>query len=995
MMPDALQKILNAHDAEACLAYFEHATEAQRRKLAKPAAEHLRALTADGLDRFLSLTWYTEDDLKRLFNHGHSPDPQAIRTAQIAVLATAALGRLKALGWRALPPPDDAIRVLKARQPPWVTEWAEAILSGSGAFRNSSALGWRFVRRFIREGFCDRLHGPRYINAMIQGLLTFQPGESVYQALLDDPTLLDAEVWEIFETEPEPGNLGTLPTDRWVQEHHRWDLALVRLANEGRISRPRLLDASLDGLERDFHEVRGRWFALVHESLEPTLDERAERAGRYLGLLASHNASTVTFALRALKILDAKHRLDPGSVLDSVGPALLARTKGTVLAALKLIDRAAARDPSQRSKASRIAAEALGHEAPAVHEQVINLLERFGDPSEPDLHGFLVGRIELVAPSQKTRLAEWLGLNSEVVEPGVPAGSADFRAFEERISALDPQIAERAGVIEARRVLSEGGGSVPAIVLDEMDLHRLDPDRAIEPVEDLHDLIRLFLLVLEDPDRTDDAERVLDGVSRLCDQRPDDFEERTGPLRKRAEEGISTHLEFRQPLVSVALAWTCGRYPRINIPERPPSLARFLGRRILEITRRVAEHHAAPLLSAPTHEGAWIDPRALVERVQECEHRSLKMDRLDGVLALLRLAPDRAARVEALKAAEGLKGPFSAALRHALGGDVDEVGPDAQIWVAAARARAPLEDDERVEARHPGLGPDAGWAAQCSLRPGPHGVFLGQWHRRPSLIDCHPPLPQEVGDDLPSVLFHVHEGNFLLYKSRRVATIWPLGRDTFFASGVDELVGTECSPSMSTYYRPFLEVLLDPDVPIRAMARFVLVGGLSSNRPELQGLAVDAAIASIDDGRLDGPGLGKAAGHLLREGLAKRTRVAKALAEVARVSPLHAREVALALQHALSGVSEAFRDLHHLLELLKELLVETGAPFSVSEAAAALQALKVEGKTGRLIREILNIRNNENAIHLIISAERVLQGRLERAERWMRLAGQPRHQVIE
>ncbi|PTL74941.1 hypothetical protein [Vitiosangium sp. GDMCC 1.1324] len=50
------------------------------------------------------------------------------------------------------------------------------------------------------------------------------------------------------------------------------------------------------------------------------------------------------------------------------------------------------------------------------------------------------------------------------------------------------------------------------------------------------------------------------------------------------------------------------------------------------------------------------------------------------------------------------------ALTHALGGKA-RVGPTASWWAAAARARAPQASDAAVEARHPGLGPDAATAA--------------------------------------------------------------------------------------------------------------------------------------------------------------------------------------------------------------------------------------------------------------------------------------------
>src|SRR5207244_1635481 len=94
---------------------------------------------------------------------------------------------------------------------------------------------------------------------------------------------------------------------------------------------------------------------------------------------------------------------------------------------------------------------------------------------------------------------------------------------------------------------------------------RLRADRAIVPIETLDDLIDAAAAAIESPDNYDDCERVLDGVARCCDQRPDDFERRTGPLRKRCRQLLKRidTIPFRgyDPavhLVGLLLAWLSG-----------------------------------------------------------------------------------------------------------------------------------------------------------------------------------------------------------------------------------------------------------------------------------------------------------------------------------------------------------------------------------------------------------------------------------------------------
>jgi hypothetical protein len=99
-------------------------------------------------------------------------------------------------------------------------------------------------------------------------------------------------------------------------------------------------------------------------------------------------------------------------------------------------------------------------------------------------------------------------------------------------------------------------------------------------------------------------------------------------------------------------------------------------------------------LSAPTHQGFWIDARVLVARSKDAAGQGvLLLGLADQILALLRLAPDH--RLEALKSAQGLDGEWSAALRYALGG-TEINGKTRSRWVAAARARAPFDQDTKL-----------------------------------------------------------------------------------------------------------------------------------------------------------------------------------------------------------------------------------------------------------------------------------------------------------
>src|SRR5258708_26559992 len=157
------------------------------------------------------------------------------------------------------------------------------------------------------------------------------------QFLLDDPGLLEFEIWELFRIE---GN-SQLSLSGIEKYGHKgiWARTFVELAAEGRISRTRLLDQSLDALDSDFHQFRAGWFSRFHEALEPTLEERAARSGRYLRLIGSRIPPTVSLALKAVQPLCPADLLKPADVLAAIPAAVYAWGKGAVTLALRLVGR--------------------------------------------------------------------------------------------------------------------------------------------------------------------------------------------------------------------------------------------------------------------------------------------------------------------------------------------------------------------------------------------------------------------------------------------------------------------------------------------------------------------------------------------------------------------------------------------------------------------------------------------------------------------------------
>jgi Family of unknown function (DUF6493) len=1007
MTRSELEALIDGGSIEACLAALEGMPEAERPKLGAAAVARLRALGKGIPARIASLLdSESANDILPLISID-IPHSARYRAARGAVLATSSFSQWKGVKSHGLPSNELAFRILSDRKPEWLDELIEFVCDEEDQLNDR----WPLIRRLVREGYCGAPRRSRYIDRMMNSLQSEAWASKVglKDVLLGDPGLLEHEIWRIFETEPGRRAVQLFTAGmRGVPEESAWEVALPQLASDGNISRDRLLDATLDGLSRDLHDMRARWFAVLHDRLKPTLEERAARGARYLDFLGSRNPSTIVFALMVLKDLLKSDRLDPGSVVDRLAPALHSRLKGTVKQALALLELAVRRtgDSVMKNRAVIAATGGLVHEAADVQAAILDFIERHGDSHDRPLADLVAARRESIAVSLRGRLAAWLELREEPTEG---LAEDDLDDLVSRACALDPRLAALAGVPEALAEVRGERSNLPALRFDGTEIPRLDPARLLEPINDLDTLIEQCSRLIEDLMPVEDVDRCVDAISRLCDQRPADFEKRTAPLAARVKQRLDAPLGMSTFLLNffgeVIKSWLTRRAadPHAFPFDKFRMLDIFISNWVFGIARRVGRAQAAPLLAAPTHVGGWIDPRVLVERFRRRCKLAIADEPADLVLAILRLAPDH--RSAALADARELRGEQGAAIRHALGAQGETIGPSAALWVAAARARSPWADDPAVEARHPLLGPDAGRAASYHIDG--REMIRREIDAVRLPIDREPAVPEaEPGmADLPTVSFHC--ARWLSGSSwPSPAWIWPSALESFFAAGAQQLIEAGERSSDWQGSRGFLLPLLDPDVPIRAMARLLLAIGLNAKLPEIAGLATDALIGAIDDGRLDAENLGQSlriawqfrvetAGYNFYTHVSSNTPVsaaiviplrwAKTLGDVARSSVLHASVIARAVELFVVDETSGSRttvSLLPLLELLREASVESGRAVSAA-ARAYLGGLGTGGKTGRVVSELLALREVGSGPAWRKAQARALASRVARAERWM------------
>jgi hypothetical protein len=267
-------------------------------------------------------------------------------------------------------------------------------------------------------------------------------------------------------------------------------------------------------------------------------------------------------------------------------------------------------------------------------------------------------------------------------------------------------------------------------------------------------------------------------------------------------------------------------------------------------------------------------------------------------------------------------------------------------------------------------------------------------------VDVKPLVPEKAKADTPTVLFHVKTESDL-HTLRWLSTLWPGGREAWFARGC-AFIGENLDWWEANWsHRVYLEALLEPDADLNGMGGQLLGLGLAAKEPGESGLATDALISAISDGRVIAGSLGEVLATLAAlgaystiapdkpGGVINGTRWSKTLGNVARHAPLHAEVIHGALER-LFGSAPSFRpaDLAALLELLHELSITLGAAINDPGARSYLSGIK-GGKSGKLSQALVALTANDQRAHLGQASILALTGRIERAERWSAVSGPP------
>ncbi len=778
----------------------------------------------------------------------------ALGLAQSAAQAAEAIRRVDVSNVAAL-----ACEVLAERRPGWLEDFSRRILRPRWALQG----GWRLTRALIRAGHVPKPEMPEYITFLPHALGgTFGNDPPLYQAVLDDPALLDDEIFRLFTVEGAGRSLGIVdgyiedvrqlpfgppPRPKSERSPRTWRVTLRRLCDEGHLDRGRLLDACLGAFLSDFPPSQLTWYAGFHAELAPGHDETIERSATYLRLLAADAGSVVGLAQRVLAPLATAGQLDSAELIGASPPVLGRAEKKYVLAQLRLLETIAGRHPELSSQVLQAAALALAHRHADVAERAILFVGRHKDRLDAAVRQQIAEAARHMAPSLRAPAEKILGLPADQPDPReatpafAPAGPAPVR-----VSGL-PELAETTAALIA------------------------------SPWEPLL------------------VEQLLDGLARLCGNY-DTFAAALAPVAARVMRHddvphlrtLSWLLHPSQPAQQRRSDFRRG----CTVPLEPfwdnrrssgTSPGGLLGSRLHEIYSRFWRGEPAPLMAFPDAATGHVDPDGVVAELTRLETEGRQPWPADFLQALLRLP--RQSGSPAREAAARLSSPAGRELAIILGtGGI----PDPRSTISWAGTESAVTLTATPETARWGEHVQRIWEL-----PDPARTIGGAWY---------------------------HEAAQL----RTWAWALPSHRDIVVAHALPVLTGIVNPGRIRGPIAEFISALPDLDGPCGPATNLALCCALAAQHPENRAAGAEALAGFARTGGLDARALGETLATLSCDGSLMLGRICDGL-RVAADSGAHALvwDTARAALPAL--LASSARHTHQLLAVAADSAARLGA----------------------------------------------------------------------
>jgi Family of unknown function (DUF6493) len=840
-----LRGLIDAGDLAGVTGALADLQERQRRELGGQVRAYARALRND-----------FPRDWARDWEHWRRRTV-ALRTAGAGCLSGAGavaqwLSRRDLQAWRG----DDeqtvasVLEVLRARGVPWLDDLARRLADRLRVDR-WDASRWSLVAALVTVTGIQPPTSDGFVFGWAWHLSVRPPDRQGLPEVLRRDRFLMALAPRLFEVDG-IGQLFTWSGSNTASAWTSWPAALARLAAEGHLERAMLLDRCLGRLLRGGRPTELRGFLLLHQALDPGVDEVAARVRDYARLLPDAPAPVATLAQRELRRLDDAGRLDPDVLLEASRAVLFREEKQLVRAQLAWLDALARRRGDLAGQVVGATAVAFGQQAADLQQRALSLALRHARRADDAARAELLRAASALPVDLRRRAAEALGGAAPAGQPAAdprpmvvappprslppPIGSPAELA-EELAALLDTLVASRSWVdpVALERVL--------AALVTFAHSDRATLRHALDPVLRRHHI--------------QPAARSWEGLPDGYYFAPSEHMELCWALGAAVAEPESGWRALRG-LRSLLSGPTPGERRWQDAVTRLPGPQRAMLYRLHELAAGLTHAPVPRLLAPPTTPAGHVDPVELVGRLERAASEGWQPWAYDLEQALLRLP--RQADATAARRARRLGTPAGTRLAD---------------WLDAAGTTDPrVTRVTRVLRR-----PRYPWQAA--------GRAAVVESTRVLATVSPPPAQTPTGRDLAarpalaSVVFDLSAPEHWAhgYYSTAWLACWPAvlpsHRDVIAAHLLPHLTRESREGGQA------LALLADSDGPTGPGLTLALAYGLGAGDQSDRAAAVDAVIALAGRRQLDGDALGREIGELAALGLVTLQRIAPALRDIA------------------------------------------------------------------------------------------------------------------
>ena len=497
---------------------------------------------------------------------------------------------------------------------------------------NKTRGGWGFnyfkMMDLEKKGYLrptDDLIANLLSNCLVQyeGVGKQQRGVYYIDKLSDYPETLAEHFWLMFEI---PSNIVEysrgLP-DEYYTMNHPWFDTIVRLIDQGKIERKKVLSAALLACTKGFNKNQTSWFFKLFHFLNPTIEEQLDFQNEIITGLNSEHATAIKNGLNACKLLYKEDRFDIQNFLNSAPQLLNSSSKSTINTTLNLLDKMAKVHKDRHAEMCEIFTNSLASEDQKIQIKTAKLIDKYvlddttiGDSIAdyfPNLYSDAKKIIEKYLPSdfveenvEEEYLAEELELISEDTKIEQPE---DFDQLIYQITQV---------------LNSKEDYHLEQVIFWVNQIKRLVTAETAEKLSPV--FIRALRFIWGSFGTNGTSYRTTayylnDFADDLAVKFPNSMPKRKAYMEKKNAES-SYYQDHSKRL----------RQVHVSVPAYKNFTELYLkGQELLE------QEEVISLLSRPTHFPSWIDISILVDRILQYEKHQISISLIDWQIAIFRL----------------------------------------------------------------------------------------------------------------------------------------------------------------------------------------------------------------------------------------------------------------------------------------------------------------------------------------------------------------------